>query len=248
MHPSQDDTVKVSVIGDRRVGFAPQDAIGASLEHAAVALGRPVPQVRWVPTDVLASDGPEALAGSTGVWCGPGAYRSFEGALAGLRWVREAGLPFLGTCAGFQHAVVEFARNVLGHGQAGHAEYEPPAGTELIIDELLCSLVGQTLNVDLCDAELVDLYGATRAVEQYYCRFGLDEAWRGTLEHAGLLVAGVDAADGGTRILRLNRSRFYVLTLFVPQTSSRHGSPHPLVTGFLEAASTRSAAGTGSAA
>jgi CTP synthase (UTP-ammonia lyase) len=229
------------VIGDRQAGFVPQDAIGTSLEHAAGVLGLPDPELRWVATDVLGSEGPEALAGATGVWGGPGAYRSFDGALEGIRWAREAGLPFLGTCAGFQHAVVEFARNVLGHGRAGHAEYAPPAGTELIIDELLCSLVGQTLNVDLSDADLVHLYGATRAVEQYYCRFGLDEAWRGALEHAGLRVVGVDAADGGARILRLTPHRFYVLTLFVPQVSSRPGSPHPLVTGFLAAASARAA-------
>ena len=37
-----------------------------------------------------------------------------DGALAGIRFARETSRPFLGTCAGFQHGVIEFARNVLG--------------------------------------------------------------------------------------------------------------------------------------
>ena len=32
--------------------------------------------------------------------------------LEGIRWAREGHVPFLGTCAGFQHAVIEIARNV----------------------------------------------------------------------------------------------------------------------------------------
>jgi CTP synthase (UTP-ammonia lyase) len=38
-------------------------------------------------------------------------YRSLAGALAGIRFACEHGLPFLGTCAGFQHGVIEIARH-----------------------------------------------------------------------------------------------------------------------------------------
>ena len=61
-------------------------------------------------------------------------------------------------------------------------------------------------------------------------------AWRDALQIAGLLVAGVDAADGDVRIMRLAEHPFFVLTLFVPQTSSRRGAPHPLITAYIEAA------------
>jgi CTP synthase (UTP-ammonia lyase) len=37
-----------------------------------------------------------------------------EGALLAIRHARESAIPFLGTCGGFQHAVLEYARNVLG--------------------------------------------------------------------------------------------------------------------------------------
>jgi CTP synthase (UTP-ammonia lyase) len=47
------------------------------------------------------------------------------GALAAIRHARERRLPFLGTCAGFQHAVVEYARNVLGWLDADHGRFLP---------------------------------------------------------------------------------------------------------------------------
>ena len=146
--------------------------------------------------------------------------------------------PVLGTCVGFQHGVIEFARNVLGHRSAAHAEYGD-AGDEsdLFIDELLCSLVGQTMQVDLVDPTLVDVYGTGTAFERYYCRFGLQPRWRPALQDAGLVVAGVDSSDGDVRIMRLTEHPFYVLTLFVPQTSSTARAPHPLVVSYLAAAS-----------
>jgi CTP synthase (UTP-ammonia lyase) len=37
-----------------------------------------------------------------------------DGALFAIRHAREQNRPFLGTCGGFQHGVIEYARNVLG--------------------------------------------------------------------------------------------------------------------------------------
>jgi len=195
-----------------------------------------MPEVRWVATDRLASEGPSLLAGAAAVWCAPGSpYRSLTGALVGIRWARAGGVPFLGTCAGFQHAVIEFARNVLGHERAGHAEYGEAGDVELFIDELLCSLVGQTMRVDIVDDELLVLYGTEHPVERYYCRFGLSPRWAPTLHEAGLRIAAVDAEDGETRVMRLAGHPFFVLTLFVPQTSSTPAVPHPLVVSYLRA-------------
>jgi CTP synthase (UTP-ammonia lyase) len=136
-------------------------------------------------------------------------------------------------------AVIEIARHLVGVQDAQHAEYGATDGP-LFIDELLCSLVGQTMTVRLVDAALRDAYGATEAREEYYCRFGLNERYVDDLGRAGLRVAGVDAADGTTRIMRLADHPFFCLTLFVPQTSSRPGSPHPLVSAHLAAARAQS--------
>jgi CTP synthase (UTP-ammonia lyase) len=101
---------------------------------------------------------------------------------------------------------------------------------------MLCSLVGLTMDVEVVDAALVEVYGTRRPKERYYCRFGLNPHWRSPLEAAGMTVAGIDATDGDVRIMRLADHPSFVLTLFVPQTSSSAETPHPLITSFVRAA------------
>jgi hypothetical protein len=47
----------------------------------------------------------------------PGGFgvRGTEGMLLAAKWAREKRVPFLGICLGFQVAVIEWVRNVLGH-------------------------------------------------------------------------------------------------------------------------------------
>jgi CTP synthase (UTP-ammonia lyase) len=229
--------VRVAVVGDRLSKFAAQDSIEVALGHSADRVGVQV-EVEWFATPKLEAHAAQQLRSADAIWCAPGSpYLSIDGALEGIRVARETGRPFLGTCAGFQHGVLEVARNLLGIADAQHAEYEPEnAAAPLFIDELLCSLVGQAMHVRLVDEVARGYFGADEVLEQYYCRFGLNESHRDALAAEGLLVAGVDIADGTTRIMRLEAHPFYFLTLFVPQTSSTPAAPHPLITAYLDAA------------
>ena len=224
----------IAVIGDRVEGHPPQDAIAPAIEHAATFLGVEPPDVRWVATKDLRDDGARLLEGAAGAWGAPGGpFASMSGALDGIRWARETGVPFLGTCGGFQLGGVEFARNVLGHAAAAHAEYDPSGEGELFIDELLCSLAGQTMHLRIVADEMVGWYETSSSLEQY-CRFGLHSRWRDLVHDAGLRVAAVDSTDGEVRVLRLEDHPLFVLTLFVPQTRSTAAAPHPLIRRFLE--------------
>jgi CTP synthase (UTP-ammonia lyase) len=229
--------IRVAVIGEHHAGHEPQDAIAAALAHSAAA-AEVLVEHEWVATPELETDAGTRLAGYDAVWCAPGSpYLSLDGALAGIRYARETGVPFIGTCAGLQHAVIEFARNVLGVASAQHAEYDPLA-SDLFIDELLCSLVGQTMSIRLVDDALQAIYGGSESTEHYYCRFGVNPAHRPALEAGGLVTAGVDVADGDVRIVRVSSHPFFVATLFVPQTGSTTERPHPLVSAFVRAAAT----------
>src|SRR5688572_20497687 len=65
----------------------------------------------WVPTGDAGRPG--ALDGFDAVWLLPGSpYASEAGALNAVRHARETGTRFLGTCGGFQHALLEYARGV----------------------------------------------------------------------------------------------------------------------------------------
>lgn len=227
--------ISIGIVGDFDPGFPPHPATEAAVRHSAAALDLAV-EVRWHATEPLATAELDRALGDDALWCAPGSpYRSLDGALRAIRFARERDLPLLGTCGGFQHVVIEYARSVLGFEDAQHAEYDPYA-SNLFISELTCSLAGRTMEVELAaGSRAAAHYGRTTVSEEYYCDFGLDPAHQRLLDDGGLRVVGVDA-DGGARLLELPGHRFFLATLFVPQLRSSAGAPHPLVTAFLRAA------------
>ena len=90
------------------VGFEPQVSIRGVVDDAVRHAGCPAPEIRWIPTDQVDTKVAGVLIGASSVWRVPGGpFRSLNGALEVVRWAREARLPSLGTCAGFQHGVIQ---------------------------------------------------------------------------------------------------------------------------------------------
>jgi CTP synthase (UTP-ammonia lyase) len=225
----------IGIVGEHDPTNETHVATDAALRHAGDALGVDV-TATWVPTADAARGG-AGLDRFAGMVIAPGGpYREPAGARRAIGHARDADVPLLGTCAGFQHLVIEFARSVLGE-DARHAEYEPGApGSGLFVTPLACAVAGQTLEVDVRPGtRAAAAYGATTATERYYCRFGLNPDRRDELVARGLCVSGTDAT-GETRIVELPGLRFFVATLFVPQVTSTPGRPHPLVSAFVAAA------------
>lgn len=222
--------IRIGVVGDYQPSNETHTTLDDALKHSSAALGLDVEHT-WLPTD----ENPDPTAFDA-VWIAPGSpYKDFEAAIEAIRIARTNDVPLIGTCGGFQHAVIEFARNVCGIDDAHHGEYDTDS-TTLIVDELACSLAGQTMDVTLVGgSDAADAYGTTRATERYYCRFGLNPKYTPALVSHGLRISGTDA-EGEPRIVELADNRFFVVTLFVPQTSSTPDRPHPLITAFLTAA------------
>lgn len=223
-------TVRIGIIGDYHPEYPLHPATTESIAHAADALGEPIESV-WLPTDR-----PEDYACFQGLWCSPRSpYRSLEGALDGIRYAREHGIPFLGTCGGFQHAVLEFTRNVMGISGAAHAEYDPGGATP-VVTALVCSLVGKEGEVEIQPhSKAARYYGTARRQENYRCSFGMNPAYQQAIEAAGLVISGRDAS-GEARIVELPEHPFFLATLFVPQAKSWPHDPHPLIVAFCKAA------------
>jgi CTP synthase (UTP-ammonia lyase) len=143
-------------------------------------------------------------------------------------------VPHLGTCAGFQHAIVEIARNVLGIEDAQHEEYDAQSST-LFVNRLQCSLAGKRMDVYFKNGSLAHrLYAMDKAEENYYCNFGINPEFKKSLNHPQVCVSGMDQ-DKEIRIIELPQHRFFLVTLFVPQTRSKPKKPHPLIKGFVQA-------------
>jgi CTP synthase (UTP-ammonia lyase) len=228
---SQTSTL-IGLVGDYDAGVTAHQAIPRALALAAGALGARL-ESRWLPTETI--DGDAVLAPFDALWCVPASpYRSMAGALRAIRFARERPLSFLGTCGGFQHAVVEYARNVLGWADAEHAETAPDAARP-VIAPLACSLVEITNKVRLLPgSRIAAAYGATEATEGYHCRYGLNEAFRETLVSGALRVTAEDEA-GDIRALELEGHPFFVATLFQPERAALTGRLPPLVAAFARA-------------
>jgi len=113
-------TIHIGLIGDHDSAVLAHHAIPRALALAAEAAAASV-EHEWIPTEEIHAA--SRVSDFDGLWCVPASpYRSMEGALRAIRFAREAGLPFLGTCGGFQHAILEYARHVLGWADAEHAE------------------------------------------------------------------------------------------------------------------------------
>lgn len=227
--------VRVAALGDYKRSFPPHPATDEALAHAAAGLGLFL-ELEWIETgSILARIADLSLAHFDAYVIAPGSpYADLEGMLSGIWFARVSGKPVLGSCAGFQHMVLEFARNVAGIEDAVSLEYRPGEGTA-VITPLACNVVGDVLPVSLRRGTSAwRLYGQSPVEERYYCQYGLAPEFVRTLQARGLMVTGTDP-DGEPRVMELAEHPFYVATLFVPQARSTPERPHPLLTGLLEA-------------
>ena len=225
-------SLRVGLVGDRDDGVTAHRAIPQALEMAGEG-GGVVVEPAWLPTDQI-GDG-AALAEFDGLWCVPASpYRSSAGALVAIRVARERQLPFLGTCGGFQHAVIEYARNVLGWADAEHAETAPQAARQVIVP-LLCSLVEVSEAVHLLEgSRLAKAYGTPDIVEGYHCNYGLAAGFREALADGPLRVNALDDA-GEVRGVELDDHPFFVATLFQHERNALQGRVSPPVRAFVQA-------------
>lgn len=228
----------LAIVADFNSSSVSHAATNDAIKHSTEMFGLHV-EAQWVPTEELVAPGAlKRLAGFNGFWIGPGSpYKSMEGALTAIRFAREKGIPLLGTCGGFQHIILEYARNVLGFADAEHEESSPEA-SRLFVSRLACSLAGRTMSLTLePDSTLARIYGRNHAQEQYLCNFGVNPTYVETLRSGPMKVVASDA-EGVVRAVELPGHSFFVGTLFLPQHNSTASTPHPLITAFLRACST----------
>ena len=224
--------VGIALIGDFQPTVKAHVAIPKALELAANTFAFKVEPV-WTPTSALDNTA-EQLENCDGIWCVPNSpYASMDGALRAIRLARESGRPFLGTCGGFQHAVIEYVRNVLGFEHADHAESNPTA-TMPLVSRLACSLGARgEIRLDP-GSRLAAIYGRTEIAEAYHCNFGLNPDYEALLNNSGLTIAGRDD-HGEIRAVELAGHTFFIATLFQPEQSAFSGAAHPLIRAFLQA-------------
>jgi CTP synthase (UTP-ammonia lyase) len=218
--------IRVGLLGEFNGQQKAHQAIPKSL--AAVSEGGV--ETTWVSTDSVEKG--ESLAEFHGLWCVPGMpYRSADGAISAIRYARTSHLPFLGTSAGFQYALIEYARHVLGLAEADHQKINPRAAIPLI-SPLAVGLPGVKARVRFMEGtHLRNAYRSPESIEEYHCSFGLNGRYRRLIESGPLCVSAVDDQQE-IRAVELDGHPFFVATLFEPEMSA---GPNPLVGAFVAA-------------
>lgn len=226
--------LRIALVGDHNPAVIAHQAIPIALQLVSADLGVQVSS-DWVATAAI-RDAAKDLAGYQGIWCVPASpYENMQGALDAIQFVREQQVPFLGTCAGFQHALIEYARNVLSMKGADHAESNPDA-LKPLISKLSCSLVEVQSEIVLVPNSILHKsYGTLTITEGYRCSYGPSKECESLLFDGKFRVAARDAA-GEVRGAELQGHRFFVGTLFQPERLALTGQIPPIVREFVRAA------------
>ena len=222
------EPVRLLVLGDREPSYLTHREIDATLTLLPDGV-----QAGWVATD---SEQARELAGFDAVWLLPGTpYRDDDAAYAAIRHCVNTGMPFLGTCGGFQYACVELARLMAGVATAAHAESEADAPDPVVVP-LQCSLYGERRMVTpVPGTRLAGICGAEPFEGFHFCGYGLSPRFESILEAAGVVISA-HAPDAGVEAIELPDHPFFIATAFQPQVgSSESGVLHPLIGGLLQA-------------
>jgi len=217
-------------------------SIHESLKHAGLEARVDV-DTTWVHAEELADGHEGELHDADGIVV-PGGFgaRGTEGKIEAARYARENDVPFLGLCLGFQMAVVEFARNVLGLEGAHSTEMDPETShpvIDLLPEQYETEDMGGTMRLGAHQTEIVpgtlahDLYDATSCTERHRHRYEVNPEYFEGFEDTDLVFSG--KAGHRMEILELEAHPFFFGTQFHPEFRSRPGRASPPFVGFVEA-------------
>ncbi len=236
-----------------------QDAyksIAEAFVHAGAANNVGV-DLAWIRAEDIEKDGAEHhLRNLSGLLVAPGfGERGIEGKVAAIKYVREHSIPFFGICLGLQCAVIEYARNVCGLGQANSTEFKPTP--QNVIDMMLeqkkvkeyggtmrlgsypCKLEPHTKAREAYKKELINerhrhRYEVNDAFKQCLSD-GVVEPLKDQLKKKGMVFSGICPDNGLTEVIELPDHPWFVGVQFHPELKSRATNPHPLFREFVKA-------------
>lgn len=247
--------VNIAMIG-KYVGLVDSyKSLNEALVHAGIRT-RTTIHVDYIDSEELESSGTECLQGVDAVLV-PGGFgnRGIAGKIAAIRYAREQHVPYLGICLGMQLAVIEYARQQAGLGDADSTEFNPDSICPVIAlvtewmeqdgaikrrdmsDDLggTMRLGGQQCQL-LAGSLVRELYAKDIIIERHRHRYEFNINYKAQLERAGMRFSGLSMDGELVEIIELEDHPWFVACQFHPEFTSTPRDGHSLFSGFITAA------------
>lgn len=243
-HPEHE--VTIAVVGKYIQHKDAYKSIYEALDHAGIGHSTRV-IVKRIEAEELQRQGAEvSLSGTDGVLV-PGGFgdRGIEGKIDAIRFARQCDLPFFGICLGMQCAVIEFARNVLHLADANSTEFAGDTNHPVICllnDQRKVTDKGATMRLGAHDCLLepssraAECYEAERISERHRHRYEFNPEFRNQFIEEGMRLSGLSPDGNLVEIVELADHPWFLAVQFHPEFKSKPNRPHPLFSGFIEAA------------
>jgi CTP synthase len=245
-----EETVRIGVIGKYVNLPDAYLSVVEALRHAGFHHGASI-EVEWIQAEEVTGMLAAARLGDLDGIVIPGGFgeRGIEGKVAAAGYAREHGVPCLGLCLGLQVMVIEFARSVVGLERANSREFDvttPHPVIDLMEDQADVVDMGGTMRLGAYTANLVPgsqverAYGTSTVTERHRHRYEVNPKYRRRLEENGLVCSGISPDGVLVEFIELPGHPFWVGTQAHPEFKSRPDRPHPLFSGLVAAALSRS--------
>jgi CTP synthase len=177
----------------------------------------------------------------------PGGFgsRGIEGKIAAAEYARVNKVPCLGLCLGMQVMTIEFARHVLGMGDANSTEFDPSTPypvIDLMHDQRDVADKGGTMRLGAYYAVLTpgskvaQAYGEPVVSERHRHRYEFNSMFRSRFEEKNFLCSGTSPDKRLVEFVEATDHPFWVGTQAHPEFKSRPDRAHPLFVGLIGAA------------
>jgi len=243
-HPNTE--VTVALVGKYIQLHDAYISVVEALKHGGI-YSRATVNIKWVDSETVTADNVEELLGGVSGILVPGGFghRGVPGKIEAIKYARTHHVPFLGLCLGMQLAIVEFARNVLGHRDAHSAELDPDTTHPVIHimpEQIGIEDLGGTLRLGAypcvldTDSRAYKMYGRQEISERHRHRYEVNNDYRDELSANGMKISGLSPDGRIVEMIEIPEHPWFLATQAHPELKSRPNRPHPLFRGFIEAA------------
>jgi CTP synthase len=178
----------------------------------------------------------------------PGGFgeRGVEGKIKAAKYAREHAIPYLGLCLGMQVATIEFARDVCGFAKANSTEFDPETPDPVIslleeqrdkIQTKGASMRLGTWPTKIAKGTLAEkIYGANDVMERHRHRYEFNMKYREQMAQKGFIISGTSPDGTLAELIELRDHPYFIGCQYHPEFQSKPNKPHPLFSGFIQAA------------